>query len=75
MTIHATRRQSRQETAWHLRHTLGWPLERIARKMGIGTPSVSKLLERARIERGLPRQPLTYRRLIRPISLSYLPPV
>lgn len=70
MTNNAVQSRKRQEMAWHLRHTLGWPLAHIARKLGVGKPAVSKLLERARIERGLPSQPLAHRRLVRPISLS-----
>lgn len=30
----------RQEKAWHMRYTLGWTLEHIGRRLGIGKPAV-----------------------------------
>jgi hypothetical protein len=62
----------RQEKAWHMRYTLGWTLEHIGRRLGIGKPAVSRLLDRARLDHGQhprPRHGITRRR-VKPISLS-----
>lgn len=60
----------RQETAWRLRHTKGWPVERIARHLRISSCAVSHLLRRARQHKGDPRRACVKRRVIRPVSLS-----
>ena len=50
------RKTPRQEEAWRLRRTFGWSLKRIARRMNIKESAVCRLVDRARIEEGLPRR-------------------
>ena len=59
----------RRKTAVHLRHTLHWPLDRIARRLGIGQPAVTRLLQRANA--GHPRRAAMPKyRVVRAFSLS-----
>jgi predicted transcriptional regulator len=59
----------RQKIAVHLRHTLHWPLDRIARRLGIGQSAVSRLLQRANASHPR-RASLPRRRVVRAFSLS-----
>lgn len=73
--MNAKQERQRQELAWHMRNTLGWTLERIGRKLGIGRSAVSRLLDRAGPEHSLPAQRnvgIARRRRIQPISLSLI---
>jgi hypothetical protein len=62
--------QELTERACHLRHTLGWPVWRIARVLRMRESAVSHLLKRTRAEQRLGPRALPPRRLVRPISLS-----
>lgn len=68
-------RRGRRELAMRLRHDLNWPLRRIAARLDIGLPAVSRLLKRGVAEqRGVYPAPSPKRaarvRTIRPVSLS-----
>ena len=67
----------RQQMAWHMRQTLGWPVERIARRLGVQPVAVRRLLLRAARHNARRAQPppeyVIRRRLIRTISLSAVP--
>jgi DNA-binding Lrp family transcriptional regulator len=68
-------RRGRRELAMRLRYDLNWPLRRIAARLDIGLPAVSRLLKRAVAEkRGVVPSPSPRRaapvRTIRPVSLA-----
>jgi hypothetical protein len=61
--------KERRRVALHLRHTLHWPLGRIARRLEISESGVSHLLRRTSVAHPS-RIPLLRRRVVRPFSLS-----
>jgi IS30 family transposase len=61
--------EERRRIAVHLRHTLHWPLDRIARRLGIGQSAVCRLLQRANATHPR-RASLPKYRVVRAFSLS-----
>ena len=70
----------KQRQAHFMRYVYGWPLSRIARRMGTTRQSVCELLQRAHLRLGFPRlvdrpirPPKPRRRRRKPIYLSEFP--
>ena len=57
MKIDLGRLSERQRQAWIMRYLYRWRLRQIALKLGINASSVSRMLLRAQVRAGLPRQP------------------
>ena len=69
----ALNRDARRELAWQLRYEHGWPVARIAARLRVKSPAISRLLQRAADSHSLQTSgsiPSRRPRPVRPFSLS-----